>query len=128
MSRFRFQRSAASPARRPKRPYGIRRAKLMIPALAGECVSESASSGYAIVVEDVPALERNCPACNSTNSRFRQGYDGLARNSLGLTSETIGGRRVEFAESGFDLAACSLRDVASAGQAWGATVVSLKLH
>jgi hypothetical protein len=30
----------------------------MILALAGECVSEGASSGYAIVVEAVPVLER----------------------------------------------------------------------
>jgi hypothetical protein len=46
--------------------------KLIIPALAGECVRASASSGYAIVVEDVPALDRSCPSWRSMNSRLRQ--------------------------------------------------------
>jgi hypothetical protein len=48
--RFRFQRSATTPAGSAKSALGISRAKETMPALAGECVNASTSNGYAIVV------------------------------------------------------------------------------
>ena len=56
--RLRFQRSAAMPAGSAKSASGISRANETMPAFAGECVSASTSSGYAIVVSCEPVLER----------------------------------------------------------------------
>jgi hypothetical protein len=45
ISRFRFQRSAATPATRPKSAAGRIRANVTSPAFAGECVSARTRSG-----------------------------------------------------------------------------------
>src|SRR4051812_38360101 len=47
-------------------------AKPTRPALAGECVVASTSSGYAICVEVEPIVDSAWPVCNSTKSRFRR--------------------------------------------------------
>ena len=50
------------------------------PAFAAECVTASASSGYAMPEMLEPKVERSCPACSSMKSRLRQsGADVLTR-------------------------------------------------
>jgi len=70
--RLRSRRSASTPAARLKRTTGRNCANETRPALAGECVSASVSSGYAIDAMAVPTAESSCPVWNSMKSRFRR--------------------------------------------------------
>lgn len=72
ISRLRLTRSAASPAGKVKSQSGSERANATMPAFAGEWVSASTRSGYAICVDCVPKFDRSCPPWNSTKSRFRR--------------------------------------------------------
>ena len=60
-----------------KSPNGASRTKVTTPVFAAEWVTASVSSGYAIVVNDDPALDSSCPVCSRTKSRLRQ--SGLRR-------------------------------------------------
>ena len=79
ISRLRLQRSAANPAGSAKSTDGRLRANATMPALAGECVIASTSSGNAIDDDDVPALDSSCPICSSTKSRLRRRGTALTR-------------------------------------------------
>ena len=70
--RLRFQRSAATPAGRPKHGAREEPGEATTPAFAGECVTASTSSGYAIAVTCVPIDESSRPVTRSTKSRFRR--------------------------------------------------------
>ena len=59
ISNRRFHRSAATPARSAKSAYGAKLANPTMPARPGECVSARTSSGYAICVACVPAVEKS---------------------------------------------------------------------
>jgi hypothetical protein len=72
MIRFRFHRSTSAPAKSWNTRKGTVSAKPTIPALAGECVSASTSSGNAIIVIRVPIADTACPLHRSMKSRFRQ--------------------------------------------------------
>lgn len=69
---LRFQRSAATPASRLRSACGSIRAKPTTPAFAGDCVTASVNSGYAITVSCVPIEENSRPAWNSAKSRLRR--------------------------------------------------------
>jgi len=45
----------------------------------GECVTARTSSGNAIDVDDVPALDSSCPICSSMKSRFRRRGTAVTR-------------------------------------------------
>ena len=62
MSRLRCQWSAASPAGSAKSAIASSRTNATTPAFAGEPVSASTSSGYAIEVICEPALDNSSPA------------------------------------------------------------------
>ena len=64
-------------------------------AATGECVSARTSSGYAICVACVPAVEKSCPTWRRTKSRFRRSGEARQAASAGSTSAVVSsGRRV----------------------------------
>src|SRR6476620_7350064 len=72
INRLRLQRSEARPAGSVRSAEVRVRANATIPAFAGDCVTASTSSGYAIDVDDEPAFDSSCPACNNMKSRLRR--------------------------------------------------------
>src|SRR5258708_39114900 len=72
MMRFRESGPAVTPAKAPNSPQGTVRAKLTMPACAGECVTASTRRGYAIAVDCEPIVESVCPTWRSTKSRLRR--------------------------------------------------------
>ena len=81
--------SSDRPRRLPagrRRPCGTSPAKPTNPAFAGECVTASTSSGYAIAVTCDPSVESSRPVSSSTKSRFRRSGGGgvNARDAAGV--------------------------------------------
>ena len=85
---FRFQRSARTPAGSAKTAAGSMRANITSPVCVGEPVSESTSSGYAIVVASEPAPDSRRPVCSRRKSRLRE--RGTVATAGPMVAERVG--------------------------------------
>src|SRR5579862_29107 len=82
ITRFRGRRSVTMPAAKPKSAQGRTRMNPTTPAFAGECVTASTSSGYAIAVDSDPIVDSTCPDWSRRKSRLR--LSGISDQASGL--------------------------------------------
>ena len=107
-----------------REPHGTTRAKPTMPALDGECVNASTSSGYAIAVDCVPAAESSWPVCSRMKSRLRR--SGTSRHSRDDSNGPCARRMFQIAELSYAWAQPRYRDRGHAVRA--ATGVDLRLR